>query len=402
MSDFSSRQVVEALRSGIPSRAVGAYFSEARPQMMRRISTKLDQLAEAGTSGGMIFTGRYGEGKTHLLNTVFSMAEERNMVVSCVALGKESPMDKPEQLYRKLIAATFLPGAKQPGFRTQLEEILTPNSSVTGELLAYTARELQTDKLYYLLKALISTQEEDDRETLLADLEGDFTTDAIVKKAYRRVVGTPAKFSAPFSKTKYAMDYYYFTSHLFKCMGYKGWVILFDEAELIGRYGKKARCKAYAAMQHFLRPDSELEQTFSLFAFSSSYTEDVIDKKKDFAIVNDVWQENPELQKASTVSLNAILNASELAPLTKEEIRQIIVSIRDFHAKAYDWKPEVSEETLLKATESGGYLLRTKIRAAIEFLDQLYQYGIVGDTRFAALSSESFEEDEDIPDLTGI
>ncbi len=33
MSDFSSQQIVEALRSGVPSRTVGAYFSEARPAM---------------------------------------------------------------------------------------------------------------------------------------------------------------------------------------------------------------------------------------------------------------------------------------------------------------------------------------------------------------------------------
>ena len=399
MSDFTSRQVVEALRSGVASRALGAYFSEARPQMMRRLNNRLDQLAENGSSGGMIFTGRYGEGKTHLLNTVFSMASERNMVVSCVTLGKESPMDKPEQLYRKLIASTFLPGARQPGFRTQLEETLTPNSNITGEILAYSARELETDRLYYLLKALVGTQDEDDREVLFADLEGDFTSDAVIKKVYRRVTGTPARFSQPFSKTKHGMDYYRFISHLFRSLGYSGWVLLFDEAELIGRYGKKARCKAYAAMQSFLQADTaKLERCFSLFAFSSSYTPDVIEKKHEFENVNAVWEASPELQRASAASLNAIMNAPELTPLSGEEVRRILVSIRDFHGKAYDWTPDVSEESLLRITETGGFLLRTKIRAAIEFLDQLYQYGEAGDTHIADLSRESFDE-EDIPEL---
>ena len=31
MSDFNARHVIEALRSGVPSRAVGEYSSEARP-----------------------------------------------------------------------------------------------------------------------------------------------------------------------------------------------------------------------------------------------------------------------------------------------------------------------------------------------------------------------------------
>lgn len=72
MFDFEARHVIEALRSGIPSRAVGQYFSEARPGIMKEISGHLDETCETGKSKGMIIAGKYGEGKTHLLNTVFS------------------------------------------------------------------------------------------------------------------------------------------------------------------------------------------------------------------------------------------------------------------------------------------------------------------------------------------
>ena len=98
--------------------------------------------------------------------------------------------------------------------------------------------------------------------------------------------------------------------------------------------------------------------------------------------------------------MNAIINAPELAPLTKEEIRQVLTSIQEFHGKAYGWTPQVSEETLLSATEGGGYLLRTKIRAAIEFLDQLYQYGEAGQTRITELGKECLDDEEDVPELT--
>ena len=399
MSDFSSRQVIEALRSGVPSRAVGAYFSEARPAMMKRIRSKLNALQEEGVSGGMIFTGRYGEGKTHLLNTIFSIASESNLVVSYAAIGKETPIDKPEQLFPKLIASTYLPGAKQPGFRPRLEESLTPGSSITGELLAYTAKELETDKLYYLLKALIGAQDEDDREILLGDLEGVFTTDAIVKKCFRRVTGKAAKFNQSFSRRKHIMDYFYFMSHLFRIVGYDGWVLLFDEAELMGRFGKKARAKGYCEIQRFLNPDPKFENTLSFFAFSSSYTEEVIDRKHDLELVNTVYEFQEDMRKASYATINSIISAPELTPLTKAEIREILMSIRDFHGKAYDWTPSVSEETLQRTTEAGGYLLRTKIRAAIELLDQLYQYGEAGETVITALGKECLDDEEDIPEL---
>ena len=76
------------------------------------------------------------------------------------------------------------------------------------------------------------------------------------------------------------------------------------------------------------------------------------------------------------------------------------MSIQEFHGKAYDWHPEISAETLYQATEAGGYLLRTKIRAAIEFFDQLYQYGEAGKTKVTELGKESFEEEApELPEL---
>ena len=399
-TDFNARHVIEALRSGVPSRAVGEYFSEARPAMMRRVHEKLDAVKETGRSGGMVFTGRYGEGKTHLLNTVFNMAFAENMAVSYICLGKETPIDKPHQLYPKVIANTYLPGAAQPGFRQKLED-LTQGSNISGELLGYAAKELETDKLYFLLKAFLGTQEEDERYAFLADLEGDFTTGQIIKKSYRRITGAVAKFNQNFSKTRHSFDYFYFISHLFRQLGYAGWVLLFDEAELIGGMGKKARAKSYVEMQRFLRPSPKLEGVFSLFAFSSSYVEDVIDKKKEFENVEGAFAEDADALAAARASLNAIQGAPELAPLTREEILQVLLSIQDFHGRAYGWTPDVSAESIYAATEAGGYLLRTKIRAAIEFFDQLYQYGEAGKTKITELGKESFEEDDtpELPDM---
>lgn len=394
MSDFNALHVIEALRSGVPSRAVGEYFSEARPDLTKKLRKRLDAVRETGRPDGMIITGRYGEGKTHLLNTAFNMAFASNMVASFVSLGKETPMDKPWALYRKLMAGTYLPNARQPGFRARLEE-LSAGSSVTGDLLAYAARELETDKLYYLLRALLGTQDDEERNLFLADLEGDFASLALIKRSYRRIIGTPAKFNQSFSKSRHWMDYFAFVSRLFRLLGYEGWVILFDEAELIGRMGKRARAKSYREMYRFLHPSARMEKVFSLFALSSSFAEDVIDKKREFDNAQSVFSDDAEALRAAQSTLDAMLNAPELAPLNKAEVMGILRSIQDFHGRAYDWRPDVSTESVYEATEAGGYLLRTKIRAAIEFFDQLYQYGQVGKTRIAALGPERFDEEEE-------
>lgn len=392
MADFQAMHIIEALRSGVPSRAVGAYFSDARPGMLNRIRTRMEAVRNTGRSEGMVFRGNYGEGKTHMMNTVFSMASDANMVVSYVSLGKETPMHAQHLLYAKLIANTYLPGTQQPGFRQKLEEI-APGSGAAGELLAYTATGLQTNKIYHVLKAMWGTQDEEEREQFLADLEGDFVSVAQVKRVFRRVTGKPAQFNQNFTKTKHCGDYFAFMSTLFRRIGYSGWVILFDEAELIGRLGKKARAKAYHAMQGFLQPPAELEAVFSLFAFSSSFTEEVIDKKHEFDNAEEIFADDPSALKNVKSVLNDVINSQELASLSKAEILRVLDSIQMFHGMAYDWEPRIGAEAIYDATEGAGYLLRTRIRAAIELLDQLYQYGEAGKIRITELGKESFEED---------
>ena len=342
-----------------------------------------------GYSDGMIISGKYGEGKTHLLNMIFSMAGDDNMVVSFLSLSKETPMDKMYLIYQKMIMNTYLPGRIQPGFSRLFEE-MSPNSPVANEMLAYAAKELETDKLYYVLKAYLNTEDQEEKYQLMSDMEGDFISNPVLKKIYRRIFGTPVKFNVNFKKTVHTMDYFRFMSHLFRQMGFDGWVMLLDEAELIGRLGKKTRLKAYFNMAQFLMPDRSLEKVFSLFALSSSYIEDVIDGKHEYENLKEVYED--AVEPAKTV-LDRMVDATQLLPLKKEEIQQVLLSVQEFHGRAYDWQPNVTTESVISATRAGGYLLRTQIRAAIEFFDQLYQYGKVGNTTINELGKEVFEED---------
>lgn len=393
MFDMEARRMIEALRSGIPSRAVGRCFSEARPEIMKEITKRLDTVRETGHPDGFIICGKYGEGKTHLLNTVFGMAHDCNMAVSFLSLSKETPVDKLYLVYQKLIANTYLPGRRQPGFLNLLDG-MTLNSPMAGDLCAYAAKELETDKLYYLLRAYLSTEDQEERFLLEADLEGDFIANGTLKKIYKRIFNQTAKFSTNFTKSKHTMDYFRFMSHLFLKLGYQGWVILIDETELMGRLGKKARLNGYNNMANFLLPDNRLESVFSMFAMSASYGEDVIEGKHELENLSATWPENQE--PAKTV-IRMITKAPQLLPLTQEETRQILSRIQELHGRAYGWTPQVSPDTIFSAVRSGGYLLRTRIRAAIEFLDQLYQYGEAGKTKIDELGRESFEED--VPSL---
>ncbi len=410
--DAEARNVIEALRSGVPSRAVGKYFTDARPALMRQMSDQLEQLKHEGETTGMIITGRYGEGKTHLLNTVMNMAQSSNMVVSYFTISKESPFDKIPVTFQKMMANTYLPGRRQPGMM-QLFETMSAGSPVAAALMDFADHELQTDKLYYVLKAYLHAEDAEDRFRLAADLQGDFIALADLRKIYKKLFGQTIKFKTNFSKTKHSLDYFSFMSRVFKELNFDGWVILVDEAELLGRLGKKARIHAYRNMAYFLMPEAankqaaraakdpdmtgkmpiergQLASVFSLFAFSASYPEEVIEKKHELDNLFAIYPANKE--PVRTV-IQAIAQAQELQPLTKQEMRDIIAQIQDFHGRAYGWSPDVPVLSVQQAAEYNGILLRTKLRCAIEFYDQLYQYGEAGQTRVNELGQETYEED---------
>ncbi|MDR3364281.1 MAG: ATP-binding protein [Clostridiales Family XIII bacterium] len=394
MSDFQSRQIIEALRSGISSLDVGEYFSSARPAVLSEIQSALDAASETHTAGGRIITGKYGEGKSHLLNTVFAMAHRQNMVVSKVTLSKETPMSGIARLYPKILQGTYLPGQVQPGIADVFEG-LSANMQEVSSLLEYCLTQLEVNKLYYVLKSYFGTQDEEEKFLLRGDIEGDFMAPAAIRKIYRRIFNEPAVKGSNFVKSKHIPDYIAFLARLFEGRGYGGWVILFDEAELIGRLGRKSRHAAYLNMDMFLHP-GKASGVYSIFVFNASFAPDVIEAKHEYENLDN----NVSLFEGQRPRIEAILSeiatAHQLAPLNRGEVREIMEKIREHHASSYDWQPQIDAERLTLATEKHGYLLRTRIRAAVEILDQLYQYGEAGDIRSGALEQLTFEEDEDV------
>jgi hypothetical protein len=274
---------------------------------------------------------------------------------------------------------------------------MTANSPAATEMLVYSARHLQSDKLYYLLRSYLGTEDTDEKFMLLADLEGDFMATPPLRQIYRRIFGQKAGFERGFSKTKHAGDYFTFMSRLFLQLGYSGWVLLFDEAELIGRLGKKARLNAYANMAYLmaLQKENPLTATFSLFAMAASYSEDVVEGKHEYEnLAASALDANAK--DAAEKTLDKIQRAPQLNPLTAAEIAAVTETIRELHGRAYGWSPP-ADAIISKSGAERGHLLRTRIRGAVEQLDQLYQYGSAGDMTIGELGDVSFEED--VPSL---
>lgn len=397
--DYESRHIIEALRSGIPSRAVGRYFSDARKEVMDKINQYITNLKETGKSSSFLFKGRYGEGKTHLLNSTWAVAKDNNMVVSFIPLSKETPLDKMHLIYQKILDNTFLPNKELPTIQPCLQN-LTPGSETTQALLKFAKEELHSERLYYLLKCYVKTSDADILNAIKADFEGDFVSNADIKKYYAKTYNEKIKFEKNFAKTKDFLEYFKFMSYLFKLSGFKGWVILIDEVELIGRFAKNARYKSYYNMDSFLTPELNFAPVLTILALSESYDEDVIEKKNEWENLDtfalsfskqDVQLYDKTL-KTITKTLKTIESAPKLSPLTLSEVKDVLESIILHHAQSYDWDPQTSVDEIYDSIGKGNYLLRTRIRCAIEYLDNKYQYNEKETIDIKQLDNESFEE----------
>jgi hypothetical protein len=286
-----------------------------------------------------------------------------------------------------------LPGYAQPGISPLLSQLYL-GIATTSSLLEYSLTHLENNKLYYVLKSYLGTQDEEEKYLLGADIEGDFAAPTFVKKVYRRVFGETVVFNGNFIKSKHITDYIAFLAKLFRLQGYGGWVILFDEAELIGRLGRKSRHNAYLNMHQFLHT-TRPEGLYTLFAFNASFIPDVIEAKHEFENISKNTALFPEMAENIAETLGEIAGATQLTPLSREEIAEILEKILQYHGAAFGWDPRISKGDFMMATDPYGYLLRTRIRAAVEILDQLYQYGEVGEIKVSELGQITFEEDQE-------
>jgi len=389
--DYDARHLIEALRSGVPSRRVGSYFASARVDLINSIKADLEDVS-MGSSKGRVLIGKYGEGKTHMLNTIFSIAQEQGFVVSLVSISKETPPNNLTVLYRRILENTYLPKRSESGI-FGLFEGLAPEGEKANEMYLYSLKKLLSDKLYFVFRTLLYSQghRDDEADALDADLRGYFMNMSLLKKLYTEYCNDKLVLNEKFVQKKHTFDYFTFMAKLFKTMGHKGWVILFDEAELIGRMARKSREKAYLNIDKFLNPIDSLESVYSVFAFSSSFADEVIAGKNEYSSVALSGRPEDEIA-AMTSTLDKITNGSELETLTKEELNNSIVSIVDLYKRAYDREIECNIPSLVEIASKAGFLLRTKIRAAIEALDQIYQYGNMGEVEAIKVQGEDISE----------
>lgn len=262
---LAARRALEALRAGVPNRdAVRALGFESK-ELLDVFETRLGEVVELRESQmppkGVLLAAEFGGGKSHALEYMSHLALEQGFAVSKVVISKETPLFDPVKLYSAAVDGLRVSDA----IGSVLDEIalsrLSPRNEAYAELLEWLGRSglnSRFDATMYLYREAGANEELQQR---LIRFWGGGPLQVTQLKKDLRACGAASFYAIEKIAAKdLARESFAFMSRLLCAAGYKGWLILLDELELIGRYSLLQRGRSYAELCRLLG----LQQEFGI------------------------------------------------------------------------------------------------------------------------------------------
>jgi len=372
-----ARTCIEHLRAGVPSRAAAEVLSAGRARTLADIEEDLLSLATGkGRRSLRIVAANYGDGKTHTLNAVRNLAERERFLVSELTVSRETPLDRVDRVYRKLIGRTYFPGVERPGLDAVWQEI--ERRPEAKERLLRIAQTKLHPKVGAVLEARLEGGR-GDAEPLDRDLAGYFLAMPDLRRAYEDSTGRKL---SPIDRFKLdgAFDYLRLIGEAVAVAGLAGWVILIDEAEMIGSVGRRARARSYDLLGR-LQDRTALPHTYTVVAVAASFQQTLAERLREQEEL-PIWlaeRGDGELAQRIQGPLRQLASAPNLPPLTEADLAQVFEGIVRIHADAFAWTPPLGGQELLRRIRGPlrerDIKVRQLVRAAVHFLDLYEVYG---------------------------
>jgi hypothetical protein len=353
-SVVSRRRTIEALRSGVPNRDAVSELGSAQHEIESRFDVLLSEIDGGRGNQGLLVAGNFGTGKSHLLEYLEHLALERRFVTSKVVISKETPLHDPAKVFGTAVSNAIVPGRRGSAIGDVVRE-LDFDSDRYREL----SRWVDSDEAglnerfgatLYLYKDLHGSDEEF-AERIVRFWSGDPIAVGEIKRRLRDA-GEAA--SWPLSKAPkrpdLALQRFRFASALISAAGYKGWILLFDEVELIGRYSLLQRGKSYGELARWVEGfDGErLPWLGAVLAVSGDLQTVVIDEKNDDENVPARLRGRGDELLAARAERGISLIRRDAVHLERPDGRVLADTyrkLRELHSEAYGWEaPELSVE----------------------------------------------------------
>ena len=256
-SRLKNRRALEALRNGVPNGDAVAVLGSSQPVVEREFNTLLSRASNGldmpDSSLGMLVAGDFGSGKSHLLGYLETQALAQNFVCSKVVISKETPLFDMDKVFKSAVENGRVPGIT--GYMVdEIAQKLDYNSRSYADFFVWANQD--DNGLHRILPATLMVHEKGNDTELLNEINRFWSGEKIALKSVRdglRHIGqnqsysftAPAARDLPPQKLRFVLE-------LIKAAGYRGWVVLVDEIELVANYSVLQRARSYAELTRWM------------------------------------------------------------------------------------------------------------------------------------------------------
>ena len=342
------RRALEALRAGVPSRDAVSLLGSGQAEIEDRFLALVER-AQAGAAAGMLLGGGFGSGKSHLLQHLGQLALNAGLAVSRVVISKETPLHDPVKVFRAAADSAVVPGRHGPAIAeaaAELDvdgppyaELLRWAGSPAGDLNPRFAASL-------LLFARLRGRDEEYADALVRFWSGDPLAAPELRRRLKAhgqgLVSLP-----PVPARELGAQRLRFAARLLAAAGYPGWVVLFDEVELIGRYSLQQRAKSYAELARWVRGEHGAPGApiAAVLAMTDDFEAAVLTGKNDRELVParvraKETSEAGELAARAETGMRIVeTEMTLLTPPDAAELDAAYARLKDLHGVAFGWAP---------------------------------------------------------------
>lgn len=407
-----SRRAIEALRAGVPNRdavsQLGCNHPEAEARFEQLLSQVEESLVTEAAVPGILIAGDFGAGKSHLLEYLQHRALGQNFACSKVVISKETSFADPAKLFRAAVAELRVRAKTGAGI-VNIASGLEFNAPRYTDFFQWAAPDA-SGLAPHFAGSLYVYEYGGDME-FRSRIERFWSGDPLTNKDLGeklRLLGQQTTY--PLQKLPAARLLAYqrfrFLAKLIGAAGYKGWVILIDEVELVGQYSFKSRARAYGEFARWMgaladSPDGTFPGLGAVAAITSDFEKAVITGgKMDHEYVSgklraSTHDEDHALATIAERGMRFILrNAERLPALSEEHVRRTYEDLRLIYERAFLWLPPAAHELPTIQTSS---VMRSFVRRWITEWDigRLFP-GSVFEPEETPIQPASYHEDKDL------
>lgn len=360
------RRALEALRAGVPSRDAVGLLGSGQAEIEDRFLA-LAERAGGGDAAGILLGGGFGSGKSHLLQHLAQLALNAGFVVSRVVISKETPLHDPVKVFRAAADSAVVAGRHGTAIAEAAAE-LDLDGPPYAELLRWAGAPASDLNPRFaaalLLFARLRSRDVEYADALVRFWSGDPLAAPELRRRLRAHGQGPVTIP-PVPARELAAQRLRFAAKLFAAAGFAGWVVLFDEVELIGRYSLQQRAKSYAELARWVRGEhgSPGLPIAAVLAMTDDFEAAVLAGKNDRELVParvraKETSEAGELAARAEAGMRIIdTEMTLLAAPDAAELDAAYARLKELHGVAFGWAPpDVAGLERLGATRMRQYV----------------------------------------------